>query len=478
MSTLTIPEGAKKMIFTYAGLFSVVVLLMMILGVLMRATQGGMVTLGEDLFYQVMTAHGVGMVGIAGLGGVAIMWYFLRRHVELHTGMLVANLLLFLTGVVLILGSIFLGGFAAGWTFLFPLPGQSAGVWSHGAAVTFLAGLLIIGVGFLLLFLDTGYGILNRYGNFAKSLGWPQLFGHDDGNAPPPAVIAGTLVTIINTLALIAGAAILVMMIINILVPSFEIDALFAKNLIFFFGHTFINATIYMAVIAVYEVMSEYTNRRWKVNKIFLAAWTASLIMVLAVYPHHLLMDFSMPTWMLVMGQIISYTSALPVILVTAIGTLAIVYRSGICWDMAPALLFLSVFGWAAGVVPAVIDGTISINQVMHNTMWVPGHFHFYLILGVTAMVFGFMYYLAKTERKSNDCVIDRISFWLYAVGGTLFVMAFLFSGKEGVARRFAVHFTEWQGYATVATWFALLIVVAAAVFTVRFLASLRAKTA
>ncbi len=476
MSTLTIPETAKKMIFTYVGLFGIVVVLMMALGVLMRATQGGMVALGEDLFYQVMTAHGVGMVGIAGLGGAAVMWYFLRRHVELHTGMLVVNLLLFLTGVVLILGSIFVGGFAAGWTFLFPLPGQSAGVWSAGAAVTFLAGLLIIGVGFLLLFLDTGYGILKRYGSFAKSLGWPQLFGHDDGNAPPPAVVAGTLVTIINTLALIAGAAILVMMIINILVPAFQIDALFAKNLIFFFGHTFINATIYMAVIAVYEVMSEYTNRQWKVNKVFLAAWTASLLMVLVVYPHHLLMDFAMPTWMLVMGQVISYTSALPVILVTAIGTLAIVYRSGIRWDMAPSLLFLSVFGWAAGVVPAVIDGTISINQVMHNTMWVPGHFHFYLILGVAAMVFGFMYYLAKTERTSNDCIIDRASFWLYTVGGTIFVMTFLFSGKEGVARRFAVHFTEWQGYATVATWFALLIVIAAAAFTVHFLISLRPK--
>lgn len=42
--------------------------------------------------------------------------------------------------------------------------------------------------------------------------------------------------------------------------------------------------------------------------------------MVLTVYPHHLLMDFVMPTWALVAGQVISWLSGLPVLLVTAFG--------------------------------------------------------------------------------------------------------------------------------------------------------------
>jgi cytochrome c oxidase subunit 1 len=49
------------------------------------------------------------MVGIAGLGGAAIMWYFLSRYVKLNTAILVANLVLFLIGVLFILGAIFLG---------------------------------------------------------------------------------------------------------------------------------------------------------------------------------------------------------------------------------------------------------------------------------------------------------------------------------------------------------------------------------
>ena len=478
MNTLTIPAGGKRTIYAYIAIFGAVVVLMMLLGLIMRVAQGGSVSIGPDLFYQIMTAHGVGMVGIAGLGGTAIMWYFLRQYVELSTGILVINLLLFLAGVVCILAAIFIGRFGGAWTFLYPLPGNSAGAWSPNSAVLFLTGLLLVGVGFLLFYLDSARTIISKYGGFAKSLGWPQLFGNDDGNAPPPTVVASTMVTIVNTLALVAGASILVMMIINILVPSFNIDPLLAKNLIYFFGHTFINATIYMAVISVYEILPRYTDRPWKSNKVFLAAWTASTIMVLIVYPHHLFMDFAMPTWMLVVGQVISYASGFPVLLVTTLGTLAIVHRSGIKWDMASGLLFLSIFGWAGGVIPAVIDGTIAINHVMHNTMWVPGHFHFYLILGMTAMVFGFMYYLLKAEKQQQDNALDRSGFWMYTIAGTVFVFMFLVSGKEGVARRFAVHFPEWQSYSNIASIVAVFVLLGATIFTIRFIFRLNSKSA
>ena len=44
-------------------------------------------------------------------------------------------------------------------------------------------------------------------------------------------------------------------------------------------------------------------------------------------------------------------------------------------WNVTTSLLFVSIMGWSVGVVPAVVDGTIAINRVMHNTLWVPGHF-------------------------------------------------------------------------------------------------------
>ncbi len=472
-----IQPDARAGVLTYLGVTAVVYLLLMVFGLVLRAGQAAWFGVSPGVFYQIMTAHGAGMVGVSGLAGSAVLWYFLRRHVELTTAILWANLGFFLLGVVLVLGGIFLGGFAGAWTFLFPLPSHGMGAWGTAGAASYMLGILSIGVGFLLLYLDVARAIIGRYGSLAKGLGWPQLFGSSTDEPPPPAVVASTMVLIVNVAGILGAAVVLVLMLVNLFMPQFAVDALLAKNLIYFFGHVFINATIYQAVIAVYAILPEYAGRPWKVSKIFLAAWTASTIMVLIVYPHHLLMDFAMPTWALVLGQVISYLSGFPILLVTAFGALTLVYRSGMQWDVVSRLLFLSVFGWAVGVIPAVIDGTITVNHVMHNTMWVPGHFHTYLLVGLVAMIFAFMYYMVGRDKASKP--IDTGAFWLFTVGGIAFSFSFLVSGYQSVPRRWAQHLPEWIGLSQPAAVVAVLIVLATAVFTVRFLTGLKhARTA
>ncbi len=466
------PGSSKLAILAYLGISALVYVLMMVLGLLMRMGQANWLGLPADLFYQIMTAHGAGMVGISGLAGSAVMWYFLRRYVDLTVGILWANLAFFLSGVVLILGGIFLGGYAGGWTFLFPLPSHGMGLWGPVGAACFLGGLLLIGVGFLLLYLDVARAIISKYGSLARGLGWPQLFGNSDETPPPAAVVAATMVLLVNITGIVAGAVVLVLILVNLFMPEFEVDALLTKNLIYFFGHVFINATIYQAVIAVYEILPEYTKRPWKVNKVFLGAWTASTIMVMAVYPHHLLMDFVMPTWALVLGQIMSYTGGFPILVVTAFGALTIVHRSGIQWDMPSGLLFLSMFGWAVGVVPAVIDGTIAVNNVMHNTMWVPGHFHMYLIVGLVAMLFGFKYYITGQDGKPG--MFDKLAFWIYSLGGVGLSVTFLISGYFSVPRRWAQHMPEWVGLSQPAALMGAAVALGAAIFAIRFLTSLK----
>jgi cytochrome c oxidase subunit 1 len=331
----------------------------------------------------------------------------------------------------------------------------------------------VVGVGFLLVHLETARGIVSRYGGLGRALGWPLLLGRSQ-DAPPAAVVAGTMVLIVNTLGLASGATILGMSIASALVPEIAIDALLAKNLIFFFGHVFINAAIYMTVIAVYEILPVYTGRPWKVSRVFVAAWTAAALMVVSVYPHHLLMDFAMPRWALVMGQVVSYASGVPVLLVTGFGALALVHRSGIRWDAASRLLFLAVFGWSAGVIPAVIDGTIAVNRVMHNTLWVPGHFHFYLLLGLVPMVFGFMHFAVRGGEDGSDGPIDRAAFWAFAGGGLVLILSFLAGGASGVPRRFAAHLEPWRGLDAIGAAAGAVVVAAVCVFVARFLAGLR----
>lgn len=430
----------------YLGSAFAVFVLMMLAGIVMRAGQAGWLTVSPDLFYQLMTVHGAGMVGISGLAGASVMWYFLRTHVWLDVRYLYANLTLFLLGVVFILASVFIGGYAGAWTFLWPLPAKSMGLWSNHAAAGFILGLTLIGVGFLLFYLDAAFAITRRFGSLYRGLGVDQLISGRIDLDHPPTVVASTMVIVVNTIGILVGAVVLVVTLVNLYYPEFVISTLLAKNLIYFFGHVFINASIYMAVTAVYELLPRYTGRPWKVSRAFFAAWAAVTLFVMAVYPHHLLLDTVMPRWLLAMGQVISYLSGIPVLLVTAYGALMSVHRSGVQWTAPARWLFVSMLGWSVGVIPAIVDGTIHINKVMHNTMWVPGHFHLYLLLGLLPMVIGFALYLVSIRQALNEG-LHKAAINVYGYSSAVFCAAFLLGGWSGEPRRWAQHWESWQLY-------------------------------
>ena len=138
-------------------------------------------------------------------------------------------------------------------------------------------------------------------------------------------------------------------------------------------------------------------------------------------------------------------------------------------WDLTSSLLVLSVVGWAVGSIPASIDGMISVNKVMHNTMWVPGHFHTYLLLGEVAMAFGFMAWLVRGKTIAQMSGLDRVAFVTYLAGAAGFVTVFLFSGAASIPRRWAVHYEEWLMHDRIGTLFSVLIVMTTLFFVLRF---------
>jgi cytochrome c oxidase subunit 1 len=455
------------------GLGGVVFLLMMVVGLLMRMSQSGFIELDPALFYQFLTAHGAGMVGSAALSGAAIMWYFVARHVALNPVIFRLFLVLFLTGVVCILGSIFIGQYGGTWTFLFPLPAQSGGAWEAGAAVTFCVGYMLIGVSFLIHHFEIGYKIAKSHGGLLGGLGWRWATNGQTSPAPAPAVVAASNVVIFNSMGIVFGAAVLVATIVNLLFPEFAVDALLAKNATYFFGHVFVNATVYMAVIAVYEIIPDYTGKPWKTTRLFVFAWAAVLVFVQIVYFHHLLQDVNMPKWAMAIGQIISYASGIPLIAVTLFSTATYIKGSKMTWDLPTRLLVLGVGGWAVGAIPAMIDGMIAVNRLMHNTLWVPGHFHTYLLLGEVAMAFGFSAWLVKDRAQAGQSALDRFAFGAYAMGGAGFVLMFLWSGASSIPRRWAVHYPEWQFQDKIASAFAVVVVLATCVFVLKYISGL-----
>ena len=383
MATLTLYPEQERLKGSERGVFNLYMisalllfLLMMLLGLSMRTSQASWLPLAPDLFYRILSMHGAGMVGTTALATTAVMWFFLRQYVRLHLWALVSNYVLFMLGALCIIWAIFVEGYGALWTFLYPLPVKSMGLWSGNAAALFMLGYLLIGSGMLIFYLDAAAAIIKVHGNLGRALGLQWLFGGSIDPDHPKAVVASSMVIIANSLGILAGAVVLVMSLVNIYYPDMLLNPLLAKNLIYWFGHMYINATIYMGVIAVYELLPRYSGKPYPISRPFLWSWAASTVFVIIVFPHHLMMDYVQPTWLTVMGQVVSWSAGFPVFLVTVYGALTNIYRSNMRWNLPSQLMILSLFGWAAGIWPAILDGTIRVNQVMHNTQWVPGHFH------------------------------------------------------------------------------------------------------
>ena len=137
------------------------------------------------------------------------------------------------------------GGFGAGWTFLPPLPFYPAGQWSVWSESLFFVGNLLVGAGFCVFCIDVLEQTTNTYGGLARTLGWHYLRGREE-QAPPPQAIAATVVAIDGLISCAVGSTILIGLLGRTYDHTVGIDALVAKNLVYFFGHSIANLTIYL----------------------------------------------------------------------------------------------------------------------------------------------------------------------------------------------------------------------------------------
>src|SRR5690625_7683334 len=85
------------------------------------------------------------------------------------------------------------------------------------------------------------------------------------------------------------------------------------------------------------------------------------------------------------------------------------------------------------------------INHDKHNTKCVTGHFHMYMGLGVIAMIFGFMYYLAKNEVGLKPNTLERIAYVMYVTSILGINFGFLTSGLLSTPRKFEEYLAECQ---------------------------------
>jgi cytochrome c oxidase subunit 1 len=432
-----------------------------LLGLVMRTLQAGhFAAVPPEWFYAVMTLHGLGMVGVWFVAGLAGLSFLLARYVRPSIAVSWIALGFTAVGVVLLVAATLVGRLGVGWYFLYPLPFHSGGTWPGWATAALFTALGVLGVGWTLWSADVLRAIAARY-RLSEALGWHYLAGRTEPEVPPVVIIS--TVSLIGVLAgLVAAVVILVLIATEQLGGGAPSDALLMKNLTFYFGHMLVNITMYFGVAMVYEIMPAYTGRPWKTNAMVVWAWTAVLALVMFAYLHHLYMDFAQPRWLQVLGQLSSYLISVPAAVVTIFSTLVLVYGSRTKWTLAPTLLYLGVMGWAIGGVAAVIDSTIAVNTRFHNTLWVPAHFHTYYLMGVVLMILGAIYHLATALTSEPENVKrSRIIAAHLVVGGYGFLLAFYVAGANAIPRRFAAYPAELASgpvYANIALVFIVIL--------------------
>lgn len=428
----------KGLAITWGVTFLIVFPLLITLGLLMRMNQGNMIQLSPMSFYAIMTLHGLGMAGTLFSLALSALWYLNgTRYVKLNLriGYIVYGAILIgLAGLTI--GTL-IGKFGPGWYMLYPLPFVGA-TWAHWSIGVAVVSLIILGLAWLLGILHLLYALAKEYGGFGNLLGFQYFSRKKREKELPPLVMITAVSLIPGVLGFLIGAALLIMYLMQFFEPALSFNVLLLKNMVMFFGHIIVNITMYCAVGWVYALLPEFTGREWKTDKVLVASWDATLLFITFAYFHHLYMDFAQPSSLQYLGQIISYFSAIPATAITMFGVIAQLYHSKIKWGIVPLLFLFGMAGWAIGGFAAVVDSTININIIMHNTLWVPAHFHTYLLMGVVLFIFGFLFYLFSGEEDRSADKVAKAGFWTFLAGGYGFVVMFYLGGMNSVPRRFS----------------------------------------
>lgn len=450
----------RRVALLYAGTGVAVFLLMGLLGIAMRLSQATVVHLSSAWFYRAMTLHGVGMLTATMTAMMGASWYALGPSIPLSYARMRAAYLAIVAGVAAVIGSVMVGGFAPGWTFLYPLPFDSFGQWSDRGAAAWFVGVSLVGIGFAVFCVDVLIGVDRTYGSVGRALGWRFVLGRDD-DPPPPPVIAATVIALNGLLTGAAASAILIAELDRSIDPSMRIDALVAKNLTYFFGHMFANMIMYLAAAAVYVMVPRYCGREWKTTRPLAIAWTGTLIFLVTAYGHHLYMDFVEPRWIQYVSEGTSYMAALPVAVITIYTGVMLIWGSRYRWTLASSLLYVGFAGWSIGGVGAVLDSMIPLNFRFHNTDWVDAHFHTYLLMGVVMWMLAVVaHLLERRAQRTPPAAATWTSLTLVIVGGYGLTGVWFVAGALGIPRRYSVQPAGTVDYSLVASLFTVVLAI------------------
>jgi len=437
-----------------------------ILGMLLRDSQGGVGRLPNAWFYAIMTAHGLGaFLGWAGFALMGLSYWVLAQVGfplrRLSRATAYATWWLMVLGVAGVVITCLGFKYGGSWVFLYPISFHGAGVWGRWTSFFFSLSVLSVGLAIVtwcvsILDIVLGpalhavkSGIPNRLG-VAMGFGFiaPKRFATNPRPVPYP-VIPLTVIAIDMIIATLPLAVLLVENMVQSLTPGAHVDPLLAKNILWWFGHPVVYLLLFPAVSLFYLLVPRFAGRQLVAGNIISVGWAIAVIANVLVWAHHIYIDFPQGSVQAALNVSMQpMTFSLTVVSALSLYSLFFtMYRSSFRWTAAATAVYLGLFSWLLAGLSGVVNATIAFDAVVHNTLWIVGHFHQMALLNIglviMAATYAFLPELVGKQLYSEG--MAKLHVWLTFCFGTAASAIWIYQGLLGAPRRYAVLPHRWD---------------------------------
>ena len=393
--------------------------------------------LPADWFYLVLTAHGLDMLVFWIIFFEIAVMYFcsstLLRCRLATPKMAWAGFWLMVLGALMNNYSVFRGDSSVMFTAYAPM----------GAHPTFYLGLILFAVGALIgCFVFLGTLVVAR--------------AERTYHGSIPLVTFGALTACIIAVFTIAAGAI-------ILIPTFlwslglisQIDSLMYRTVFWAFGHSAQQVNVAAHVSVWYAVAAIVFGAKPLSEKVSRTAFFLYILFLQLASAHHLLADPGMSSnWKIFNTSYAMYLAVLASMVhgLTVPGSIEVAqrekgYNKGLFEWLRKAPwgnpvfsgMFMSLIGFGfLGGISGVVLGTEQLNLIMHNTLYVPGHFHATVVIGTTLAFMALTYFLIPVLFR-REVMFPKLAQWqpyLFGIGMSGFALFMMGAGTLGVPRR------------------------------------------
>ncbi|BFI76430.1 cbb3-type cytochrome c oxidase subunit I [Sulfurisphaera ohwakuensis] len=202
------------------------------------------------------------------------------------------------------------------------------------------------------------------------------------------------------------------------------------------FGHAVVYMAWLPAVAAMYLLIPTLANKPLYSDKMGRVAAVLYLIFSNNIPIHHLYM-VNLPVALKVLQEILTYAVTVPTFM-TFLNLWATAKGANVSWNVITAFTATGFAGSILAGVTGISNATISFDAVVHNTMWVVGHFHAMILLGIVPEAMAVLYFMLPmmTGRSWYSIKAAWVHFWGYLIGSVLLDIGFELLGLDGILRR------------------------------------------